>query len=742
MQQEPKTHYTAKELAGLPGLPGTERGVQKVADRENWPFQKRQGRGGGREYPLSALPQATRDHLLNAMIAALPEKLCTLPAVIEEKKPAALDGLTRRQIDIMDARVWFMRCLEQGIKSIGQKKAIAAIIKGIDNGDPTYCAMAERANDRKSEGRTLSPRTLKRWWGPWRDSGKNPAALAPADADSRRVSRDAILVEWVRDYVPGALAPPPAALPLWLPHLLDEYRRPQKPTMADSVRKMRLPVSIARPSYEQVKRITDKLPEVYLQKGRLTGAEYKALLGFARRDASEYKPFTIGQIDGHSFKAYVAHPTTGAHFHPEVCGIICLTTKVLAGFSAGLAESSRTVADAYRHACTINDEKKWGGVFAIVEPDRGAGNMAKVNAHEMTGQFARIGTTFLPPETGGNPQGHGAIERSNQSIWIRAAKELITYTGKDMDRVTRKRVYERLERDLKKVKKEGKLGRVEKTSELLLSWREFLDALERYAQEYNNTPHSALPKITCPQTGRRRHMSPFEALAEHIARGWQPVAPPPEFLPHLFMPHEVIDVKRCEFTLHTNRYHAYELHNHHDRQMIAAYDIHNPETVWVLDLNERPVCQAKWNGNRVHARPVSVVEKAIMDRADRQTKNLENKLEMRRREAEIEVEIVPTHIELSVEVIEGEKRREEEARQKVISLEQSRRLRDVTTPTDVYYLILDRIKEGTVTPYQQQWKKDFEYWDETAKKVGLLKDDPYCLHDPAEKREKVREGEG
>lgn len=40
-------------------------------------------------------------------------------------------------------------------------------------------------------------------------------------------------------------------------------------------------------------------------------------------------------IDGHSFKAYTAHPTTGAHFHPEVCGVICPTTKALVGWSAG-----------------------------------------------------------------------------------------------------------------------------------------------------------------------------------------------------------------------------------------------------------------------------------------------------------------------------------------------------------------------------------------------------------------------
>ena len=47
-----KTNYTAKELAGLPGMPSTEQNVNARAKRENWPFQKRAGRGGGREYAV------------------------------------------------------------------------------------------------------------------------------------------------------------------------------------------------------------------------------------------------------------------------------------------------------------------------------------------------------------------------------------------------------------------------------------------------------------------------------------------------------------------------------------------------------------------------------------------------------------------------------------------------------------------------------------------------------------------
>src|SRR5690606_3677314 len=37
------------------------------------------------------------------------------------------------------------------------------------------------------------------------------------------------------------------------------------------------------------------------------------------------------------------------------------------------------------------------------------------------------------------------------------------------------------------------------------------------------TPHRGLPKFTDPETGRKRHMSPDEAWAAHVASGFRPV---------------------------------------------------------------------------------------------------------------------------------------------------------------------------------------------------------------------------
>jgi putative transposase len=326
----------------------------------------------------------------------------------------------------------------------------------------------------------------------------------------------------------------------------------------------------------------------------------------------------------------------------------------------------------------------------------------------------------------------------NQSLWIRAAKQLPTYTGKDMDRGVRKKVYLKLEKDLRQVQAEGKLGQVDRTSELLLSWRDFLAFLEEWVLEYNNSPHRSLPRITAPPPGEpnakpiRRHMTPFEAWAQAVADGWKPTVYDGDMLEHLMMPHERVTVRREKFTLHTNVYHAYELGNWHNQEVIVAYDIHDAGKVTVLDLDERPICVAKWNGNKRGA----YAEQAIANRENRQASNLERKLEMVRSEADRStIEVAPAIIELPPEVLKGE----EERRQKVVSLAQSRKLRDVSSPLDIYFMILDRIKSGEASAYQLQWKKDYEYWSETKKTLGLFKEDQYCLRDPEEQRETQRD---
>ncbi len=56
-------YYSAKELAGLPGMPMSESATIRRAKRKGWDTGKRSGRGGGLEYALESLPLATRQAL-------------------------------------------------------------------------------------------------------------------------------------------------------------------------------------------------------------------------------------------------------------------------------------------------------------------------------------------------------------------------------------------------------------------------------------------------------------------------------------------------------------------------------------------------------------------------------------------------------------------------------------------------------------------------------------------------------
>ena len=58
-------HYTALQIAemGLPGLPGTERGIHLLAARHVWSLLLRSGQGGGKVYPLKALPDEAQSKI-------------------------------------------------------------------------------------------------------------------------------------------------------------------------------------------------------------------------------------------------------------------------------------------------------------------------------------------------------------------------------------------------------------------------------------------------------------------------------------------------------------------------------------------------------------------------------------------------------------------------------------------------------------------------------------------------------
>lgn len=583
-----KEWFAATELVGMQGLPSTKAGIIKRARTELWQFRPRQGRGGGREYHISSLPAETKTALHFREHAHLPEPVspaCKAVTAKKEEPAQDLASLKSWQRKIFDARVALFREFENLQKLHGTNKAVETLVEMAQAGtlpEPLQSCVGH-ANARPGTGRALSRSMILGWQRAVRRYGV--AGLAPAALEQN-------------DF------------PEWAPFFMRCYQMPSNPSIPEAMEAMekQLPASMPMPTYYQVVRWHNKRSRLDQEKGRRTGSAYQALKGYRRRDTSGYRPLCIGQCDGHSYKAYVAHPITGKAYHPEVCAVLDAATRVAVGWSAGLAESALTVASALRHAATVNEAKPYGGIFDILYTDGGSGNMAKINADDTTGLFARIGTTFATGRPG-NPQGRGLIEKSNQSIWIRSAKQLPAYTGRDMDGGTRRNMYLAIQRD---IKNRG-------CSDHLLSWKQFLEHCQEAVDRYNNRPHSALPKINDPETGRKRHMTPLECWAWHIADGWQPEEHQlsEAEVEVLWLPREERTVARATVSLGSNHYYNSVLAHLEGRKVQVAYYPTDASRVQIWDMEGRLVCYANYEQNLVDMFPKAMVEQAQERRTKR-----------------------------------------------------------------------------------------------------------------------------
>lgn len=578
-----KDWWAAAEIAGMRGAPATESAVIRRAKREHWFARYRQGQGGGKEYHLSSLPAETQAalHFQHAPAAISQDK----ELAVRERVDTKLTDLKGWQRQIFHARLALFREFEQLQKLHGTNKAIDVMVTMAKNNDLPENLMqcVAEANARKGSERTLSRSMILGWQRAVKRYGIT--ALAPAAVEKQVV-------------------------PEWAGYFVKCYNIPTGPTIPEAMEQMEkiLPAGMPMPSYHQVLRWHRKRSALDQAKGRLTGAAFRAKKGHIRRDVSGYRPFAVGQCDGHSFKAYVAHPVHGRPFHPEVCAVIDMATRMCMGWSAGLAESALTVASAFRHAATVNEEKPYGGVFEVGFTDGGAGNTAKVNIDDKTGLFARIGTMFKKGRAG-NPEGRGLIEVSNKALWIRAAKQLPTCTASTMDKGARRNMYLAIQKDMKE----------KGMSDQLISWRDFLRHCQESVDAYNRRPHSGLPKIRDTETGRKRHMTPLECLAWHIADGWDPKSHQlsEAEVEVLWLPRETRKVRQATVQLGNNHYFNRALEHYDGREVQVAYNPTDASKVQVWDNEDRLICYALYEKNVVDFFPKAMMEKAGEQRMKR-----------------------------------------------------------------------------------------------------------------------------
>jgi putative transposase len=589
-----KDYYSIAELLVLKiaNLPETRRGLDKLIGREHWDFVEVPSRGAGgmrREYRLPAeLARTVQLSLLKQASDDAPAPIVVV-APFATSVAISTTQLADWQRQCAEARLVLVREVEQRVRAgVKKTKALESVVAEASAGvlPESVQGLVALANARSGADRAISRRSLFEWVG------------AVATAESSGVSAIAVL------------APKPRVqkIPDWAGALLKVWGQPQKPNLTAVLEMLPelLPTGVDCPSYSQAYRfLTESVGAVEREKGRMGSRQLKNIQPFVRRDTTLLLPTDAYTADGHCFDAEVAHPIHGRPFRPEITTVIDIATRLVVGFSVDLAESGWAVLDAIRLSAT-----NWG-IPALFYVDNGSGYQNDMMKAQGRGVMARLGTEMthsLPY----NSQARGIIERSHQTLWVKAAKNLPTYMGADMDDQARQKAFKVTRRDIKAVG----------TSKLLVQWDVFLDYAKQVVSEYNHKPHSSLPKFLDRSTMKKRHQSPIECWHSAVSAGAEIHKVDDAEAVDLFRPYVERVVRRGEVELFGNKYFSIELEQYHGESMQIGYDIHDPEQVWVRDAEGRLVATAQWNANRTSYFPQSKIEQARQQRAKGRLRNL------------------------------------------------------------------------------------------------------------------------
>lgn len=642
--------FTARELADIagkarvPSFPATKNGAWRYAEREGWnalpPALARWRRGEGRptrEYHWSILPAlmqaaihagSAHSVLVDAQAVQEATRTRQIAAVRAAGHSSRAHAVERARADVLASiegyalahqrsRAWGVaRFLEAQAVLIGRQEALDAMTRGEILTPEAAAALGQPCKMSSTAGFGLDQAVL---------------GLA-SDRKTSRISRST-LYAWFRtrgEMGAAGLSPVPPKeaepIPPGFMAFLKFYARPSKPTIAvahaeylDAVATQSgsAPEPVTLSQARRILRV--RLNNIEKHVGREGFLTLKARLAFVSRSTEGMWPTTIYSADGKTFDAEIADPVSRAPIKPEITSVLDVATRKCVGFAVSRKENVIAVTEGLRRACISH------GIPAIFYTDRGPGYKNKTfdarAGETLGGMMGRLGITkmhALPY----NSQAKGVVERF-QAVWNDLARSLPTYLGHEMDKEASGRVHKATRRDL----------RAFGQSRILTPWPEFLAMCEAKIAEYNDRPHSGLPRYEDPETGTLRHMSPNEAWAAHVAQGFEPVAVDPADADDLFRPYEVRKVSRSLVRWNTNDYFHPDLEAWHDRQVAVGYDLHQADKVWVRAIDEKTaqpaglICVAIFGGNTRRYVPLSFQQAAEEGRAKAQLRRLDRKAE-------------------------------------------------------------------------------------------------------------------
>lgn len=577
-----RSWYTAQELAGLPGMPGTERAIQIRAQREGWEGQRRLG-SKAVEYAFAVLPAPTQAALIAATVGSAVATVAPAQPLVKRAISAVRDvvkasRLNESQHSTMTARVAIVREVERIGLASSQQRAIDMLLALAKSGElsPYLADCMTRANDRLNADRGLSERTLKRWLADFKKYGETGLAPSRREQDLR--------------------------VPSWAGAFLACYQLPQKPSVEASYAAFAGKTEGERPSIHAVRRWLKKLSPEAREHGRMGPHDIKAYKACVRMKTGNLWPNDVWQMDGHTFDAEVMNPISGQIFRPEITLAIDWATRRIVGFSVNLAESTMATLDTLRDAITRV------GMYDNLYVDNGSG-FANAVVYEVNDRLGGTITHSLPY----NSQARGVIERVHKSILVRLAKTYSSYIGKDMDKEAGTKTHKLSRKQLKAGLKPTVVP------EFTAFFADLQDALDGY----NRQPHSSLNKVRDENTGQMRHLSPMDAWKRAQDEGWEALVAEPEVIANLTRPQVTRTTLRGEVRFNSAKYFLDDLAAIHGDEVRVAYDFRDASRVWVHSLDGDLIGEALLDGNAKDVK--SVFSKKVSQRENGQVARLATK---------------------------------------------------------------------------------------------------------------------
>jgi transposase-like Mu len=603
-----KQYYSLQELTELdiPSLPKSVYGLRKKAERENWKHRQRYNYGGGREYAVDSMPEDIQNYILGSQMG-------NDNAVIEHEKkqlvqnlPIKYDELKAYQREVIDARAIILAEIDNMSKVCGGvNSAIEKFKSLVETGmvSDTLQEALVTANARSGRRAVkISRATIFNWRKAVKENG---TILALAQKEIREA-------DW----------------PVWGDALLKLWQRPSKPSLAGCLEELagNFPDKSSLPTYSAAQRFLKKLPAQIFNKGRYGSRELKKFKAYVSRDTSNLWPTAVYTADGHTFDAEVQNPLTGKPFRPEITTVIDVYTRKVVGWSVDLSERTNSVYMALARSIITH------GIPAIWYVDNGKGFNNRCFDDNMVGLFARLGIE-KKNSIAYNSQARGIGERIHQTIWVRAAKELATYMGADMDAQAKQSAFKKTRKEIAEVG----------ASKIMMSWHEFKKFCEDRVEFYNNHPHRSLPEKvdTSVFPPKRRHMTPSEFWNESVMKGFVADKLTPAEIRDLYRYYEVRRTNRALVSLFNNNYFSIDLEPYHGRDVAVAYDVLDASKVWVYELADvggelkpgKLIAEAIFEGNSREYFPISQTEYQNKKRAEGRIKRLQSHID----DAEAEV---------------------------------------------------------------------------------------------------------